>query len=117
MIYFTISDIYPAQQNRVIYVDNSTALNYVPVKRTMKFGDGYELSIPITTLHNFSTTFSNRPLEEIEVIDEYLTRLKGSTIPNFSIMGTIIPMVCISFSKTYQNVGVATLNAEFSEIR
>ena len=107
MIYFTIS-------GTNIFVDNGTSINYAPQSRKVKFGDGYELSIPITTLRTLSATFSNRTPEQINQIDTYLTTTQGGII-NVSVMGVTIPMVCTSYNKSYQNGQIFSLNAEFKE--
>lgn len=107
MIYFSIS-------GTNIYVDNGTSISYNPLSRRVKFGDGYELSIPITTLRTISATFSNRTPAEINQIDTYLTTTQGGII-NVNIMGTVVPMVCTSYNKSYQNGQVFSLSAEFRE--
>jgi phage-related protein len=116
MIYFTISNIYPAQENRVIYLDNNTQVGFAPQKRTVKFGDGYELSIPKSpTLRSFSGSFSNRTPEEINVIDTYLSLLNGDVIPSFSILGSTVSIACVSYSKSYQNGQIFSLQGQFKE--
>jgi phage-related protein len=108
MIYFTLS-------GTDIYVDNGTSINYEPKVRRVKFGDGYELSIPVATLRAVAASFSNRTPAEINQIDSYLTSLQGGIIPNFYIMGEVVPMVCVSYGKSYQNGELFSLNAEFRE--
>jgi phage-related protein len=116
MIYFTISNLFPAQENRVIYLDNNTQISFAPRKRVVKFGEGYELSIPKSpTLKNFSGSFSNRTPEEINVIDTYLSLLNGEVIPNFSILGSIVPVACVNYSKSYQNGQIFSLQGQFKE--
>lgn len=107
MIYFTIS-------GTDIYVDNGISVNYAPLSRRVKFGDGYELSIPITTLRTLSASFSNRTPATINQIDTYLTTTQGGII-SFYVMGAVIPMVCTSYNKSYQNGQVFSLSAEFRE--
>jgi hypothetical protein len=116
MIYFTISNLFPAQENRVIYLDKNTQVSFAPQKRTVKFGDGYELSIPKSpTLRSFSGSFSNRDPEEINVIDTYFSLLNGEIIPNFSILGSVVPISCINYSKSYQNGEIFSLQGQFKE--
>lgn len=107
MIYFTIS-------GTDIYVDNGTSINYAPQTRRVKFGDGYELSIPITTLRSLSATFSNRTPTEINQIDAHLTSTQGGII-SVNVIGEVIPMVCTSYNKSYQNGQIFSLSAEFRE--
>ena len=107
MIYFTIS-------GTNIHVDNGTSINYAPQSRRVKFGDGYELSIPKVTLRTLSATFSNRTPTEINQIDTYLTTTQGAII-NVNVMGVTIPMVCTSYNKSYQNGQIFSLSAEFRE--
>lgn len=107
MIYFTIS-------GTDVYVDNNISVNYEPKSRRVKFGDGYELSIPITTLRSLSASFSNRTPSEINQIDAYLTSTQGGII-SVNVMGEVIPMVCTSYNKSYQNGQIFSLSAEFRE--
>lgn len=107
MIYFTIS-------GTNIYVDNGISVNYEPKVRRVKFGDGYELSIPVATLRSLSASFSNRTPAEINQIDTYLTTTQGGII-NVNVMGEVVPMVCISYNKSYQNGQIFSLSAEFKE--
>jgi phage-related protein len=109
MIYFLIN-------GNPVFVDNNTTISYTPQIRRMKFGDGYEQSIPLApNLISFTATFSNRTLQEIEIIEDYLTSLQGQVIPDFYIFNEVTPIYCTKFSKDYVNGGVFSLSAEFRQ--
>lgn len=112
MIYFII----PGEEDRSVYLDNNTQISFAPQKRTMKFGDGYELSIPKSpTLRSFTGSFSNRTPEEINVIDTYFSLLNGEVIPNFYILGSLVRIACTNYSKSYQNGQIYSLQGQFKE--
>ena len=109
MIYFTVSD-------RDIYADKNAQISFTPQKRAVKFGDGYELSIPrFPTIKSFSASFSNRTPEEVNFIDNYLAFVGGSNIPNFYVMGELVKVSCINYSKSYQNGQIFSIQAQFRE--
>lgn len=116
-IYFTISAAYYfAEGGTIIHVDNGATLQSAPQVRSIEYGDGYKLDIPLAPpLRVLGAQFSNRDPAEINVIETYLINLGGDIIPDFIIGSETIPFSTIKFNKNYLNGQVFSLSAEFKE--
>ena len=115
--YFIIDGTYySAQAGREIYFDNGLSISVVPQKRVMKFGDGYSLSVPIApVLRSFTGTFSNREIEEIQVLETYFNLLGGNLVPDLTINGEVVRAKVGQISKSFQNGQAFSMSAEFKE--
>lgn len=115
--YFTISGAYySGEADRVVYLDRGLSINNIPQIRSMNYGDGYSLLVPVAPiLRTFSASFSNREPEEIIVIDTYFELLQGAIIPDFVVNGETINAKVVNYSKSYMNGQVYSLTAQIVE--
>ena len=101
--------------SQTIYVDNGVSISYDTPRRVNKFGDGYSLAIPIGPIkRSFQATFSNRPVTEINYIDNYFEYKSGEIIV-VNIFGTNGNFEVIDWSKSYINQELSSIQATFTE--
>jgi hypothetical protein len=117
MSYFTIpSGKAGLSASQTIYYDNGAQMGIARKSRRMKMGDGYQsithLSPPKKTL---AVSFSNRPPEEINLIERYFIELAGAPLDGLTILGAAVSAKVVAFNKNYNNGGVYSLSAEIKE--
>lgn len=102
---------------RTIYIDNGAQLSLNKKDRTLKFGDGYKQIVPISNPKNsLQATFSNRPPEEINLIEAFFIYLAGSAIPDLTVFEEEWVGTVESFNKNYNNGQVYSLTAIITEL-
>lgn len=102
--------------SRTIYADNGVQLTTAPLKRKVKFGDGYKSIIHTSPpKRSVSVNFSNREPEEINLIEDYFIYLAGSPLNSLSIFSETWNGIVTQFNKTYNNGAVYGLTATIAE--
>ena len=101
--------------------DQNATADRQPRVKSLRFGDGYEQrqADGINTQPEiWSLTFSNRDVEDIDDIDEFLTDAAGVdyfewTPPGSSTEGNYI---CRRWQRQYVNAALASITATFEEV-
>lgn len=102
---------------QTIYFDNGIQLSNAPKVRNFKFGDGYKHIMNLSKARrNAAITFTNRPVEDINLIEQYFVFLAGKPIGNLNIFGESWSGRVVSFNKSYNNGAVYGLSANIEQI-
>ena len=121
MIYFTIPmdviSVGVPTTDTDIYLDDGVQVQSTPSKREVLFGEDYSLTIPLgSRKRSFSASMSNRSQYDIDLIDNYFFYLEGEPINNFHILGEVVTVVALQWSKVFRNQEVYSLQANFKEV-
>lgn len=101
-----------------IYLDDGVQVQSTPSNRKVDFGEDYSLTIPLgSRKRNFSGSMTNRTQYNADLIDDYFSYLEGEPINNFHILGEVVTVVALQWSKVFRNEEIYTVQATFKEVK
>jgi hypothetical protein len=114
--YFIIPNSFTGTGDKTVYFDKGVNIQVKRSERTSNFGDNYFSTIQLgPVIKTYSTSLSNRPVEDIDLVESYFNFLEGALINGLHI-DTSINGVVEQFNKNYANGELYSISFQIRQV-